>query len=151
MTEKKAGIKTIFPTATLLFGGIFTVTGLVKYGFWDTTEGPEPGFFPIIIGIALCITSVFAIVQSFSENATPANTHDWFPALAVLAVVAGTLVIGMYTSLAIFLVGWLRFYEKCTWKTTLIVLAVMAVIVIGAFGFWLEVPFPKGILFSRIF
>jgi hypothetical protein len=45
---------------------------------------------------------------------------------------------------------WLKWYEKCSWKTTLITFAVIMAIVLGAFVLWLGVPFPKGLLYNLI-
>ena len=68
MHENKIGVKNIFPIITFLMGGVFSIVGFTKYGFWNASEGPMPGFFPSLVGIALCFVSVLAFAQSFTEK-----------------------------------------------------------------------------------
>ena len=94
--------------------------------------------------------SFIAFLGSFKEEKTTYPIESWFPALGVIAIMLATLVIGMIPSLALFVILWLKWYEKYSWKTTLIGLAVIMAIVIGAFVMWLGVPFPKGIIYNWI-
>jgi len=66
--------------------------------------------------------------------------------LGAVGVIAMTYIIGLIPSVILYIVIWLRYYEKTPWISTLKVTGFMSVIIIGAFVFWLKVPFPMGLL-----
>lgn len=141
----------VIPVFTALTAVVFISFGYAKYGFWHPTRGPLPGFFPVIIGTILLVMSVLAFITALKEEGTSYPLENWYPAIGVVLIMLATLVIGMLPSLAIFVLLWLRWYEKYSWKTTLITFAIIMGIVVGAFVFWLGVPFPKGIIYDMIF
>jgi len=141
----------LIPVFTALVAVVFISFGYAKYGFWHATRGPLPGFFPVIIGTVLLVMSVLAFITSLQEEGTAYPLENWYPAFGTVLIMLSTLVIGMLPSLALFVVLWLKWYEKYPWKTTIIVFAIIMGIVVGAFVFWLGVPFPKGIIFDMIF
>lgn len=147
----KLKLKNILPLITALIGLLFSLMGFFKYGFWNNIIGTLPGFFPTIIGTLLFVISILAFVQSFKDEDNPSKKENWFPVLAVVLILASTFIFGLYISLAAFMIYWVRFYEKCSWKTTIITFSIMFVIVVGAFGMWLNIPFPKGIILNAIF
>jgi hypothetical protein len=140
----------IIPVVTAVIAAVFIYLGLTKYGFWHEMRGPLPGFFPTIIGFTLLGVSLLAFLGARKEEETRYPIENWYPALGVVAIMLSTLVIGMLPSLAVFVILWLRFFEKFSWKTTLIGFAVIMAIVIGAFVLWLGVPFPKGFIYDLI-
>ncbi len=152
MQLKKITSQMVIPVITAVIAALFIYFGITKYGFWhELRGGPLPGFFPpTLIGFALLALSFIAFLGSFKEVKTIYPIESWFPALGVIAIMLSTLVIGMIPSLALFVILWLKWYEKYNWKTTLIGLAVIMAIVIGAFVMWLGVPFPKGIIYNWI-
>lgn len=151
MANSKFGTKNILPLATLAIGLLFSSLGFFKYGFWDKNIGTLPGFFPTIIGVLLMVVSILAFSQSFGEENSYSKRDNWYPVLAICLIIAGNFIFGMYISLAAFLIYWVRFYEKCSWKTTIITFSIMFVIVFGAFGTWLNIQFPKGLILNVIF
>ena len=60
-------------------------------------------------------------------------------------IIAGSLIIGMIPTLVVFVILWLRLFQKAPWKDTLIVLAVCMAITLGVFWAWLGVQFPWGV------
>ncbi len=140
----------IIPIVGILISITFIYLGFAKYGFWDEFKGPRPGFFPVVISSFMLIASSLALVFSFKEEPIDWPLENWLLPLSVLAVLIATFIIGLLPSLAIFVLLWLRVFEKCTWKTTLTVFAIIAVIVVGAFVLWLGVPFPKGFIINMI-
>ncbi|MGB4405797.1 MAG: tripartite tricarboxylate transporter TctB family protein [Sphaerochaeta sp.] len=111
---------------------------------------PSSWFFPVIIGTVLLVMSVLACITSLKQEGTDYPLENWYPAFGTVLIMLSTLVIGMLPSLAIFVVLWLKWYEKYSWKTTLIVFVIIMGIVLGAFVLWLGVPFPKGIIYDMI-
>jgi len=150
MQKKKITSKMLIPAFTALVAVVFISSGYAKYGFWHPTRGPLPGFFPVIIGSLLLVMSVLGFISSLKEEGTEYPLENWYPAFGTVLVMLATVVIGMLPSLALFVVLWLRWYEKYSWKTTLIVFAIIMGIVVGAFVFWLGVPFPKGIIYDML-
>ena len=146
----KFGSKQIIPLLTALIAGVFIATGLTKFGFWKESIGPTPGFVPIIIATIMLAISVLVFIQSFKEEKPQYPTANWLVILAGFGIFGLTFLIGMLPTLAIYVLVWLKSYEKCSWKTTLTVFAVIMAIVLGVFVLWLGVPFPKGLLFTAI-
>ena len=140
----------VIPVVTAVIAALFIYLGITKYGFWHEVRGPLPGFFPTIIGFALLGLSVLAFLGGRKEEGTTYPIENWYPALGVIGIMLATLVIGMLPSLALFVILWLKVYEKYNWKTTLVGLAIIMAIVIGAFVMWLGVPFPKGLIYNLI-
>lgn len=94
--------------------------------------------------------SVLAFIQSFKEDGPIYPSANWMVVLSGFAIFALTFLIGMLPSLALYVILWLRVYEKASWASTLRVFAIIMTIVVGAFVFWLGVPFPKGMLFTAL-
>ena len=62
-----------------------------------------------------------------------------------------TKLIGLLPSLLIFVFIWVKVIEKSSWRSTLIVVALMAVIGYGLFQGILNVPFPNGLIYDTLF
>ena len=140
----------IIPVCTSAIAIIWIVLGLKRYGFWEEFKGPKTGFFPTIIAIVMLAFSIFALVTSGKAKKPEFDKDNWMAALGMLAMVLMSYIVGMELSILAFMILWLKVYEKCTWKTTIISTAVVMAIVIGAFRFWLGIQFPMG-LFDLIF
>lgn len=146
----KFGSKQIIPLAAAALAVVWIVVGLTEYGFWGGAKGPTPGFVPIIVAAVMLGVSLLAFVQSFKEDKPVYPRANWLVILAGFAIFAGIFIIGMIPSVAIYVLVWLKLYEKCSWKNTLIVFAIIMAIVLGVFVFWLQVPFPTGALLEPI-
>ena len=156
MSEEKTkslrlGVNQIIPIAAAGMAVVFILLGLTNYGFWDSFKGPLPGFFPVIISAAMLIASVVAFIFSFKEENPVWPRENWMAVLSGALIIAATFLIGLIPSVAVYVIVWLRWYEKCSWKTTLLTFAVIMSIVVGCFVIWLGVPFPKGLIFDAIF
>lgn len=148
---KYFGPKQILPIATFVLGLIFLVLGLSKYGFWETRQGPLPGFFPSLMAIIMLVASVLAFIFSFKEENAHWPTANWHAILSVILIFAATFIIGLLPSVFVYMLIWLRKYEGVSWKTTIISTGVTMLIVYAAFVLWLGVPFPKGIILQTVF
>lgn len=142
----KIGTKQIIPSITALMGIVFLVVGVTQLGFWDSTEGPMPGFFPTIVAIVMVLTSILAFIQSLKEKDKPEyKKNEILVILAGICIFAVTFVIGLLPTCIVFVITWLKFFEKESWKNIIIVTLVVAAIAIGVFGMWLGIQFPMGI------
>ncbi len=148
---KKFGVNQLIPIAAAIMAVAFIWLGLNKYGFWHSTKGPMPGFFPVIISFAMLLASALAFVFSFKETAPIWPRDNWMAVLSGALIIGATFLIGLIASVGLYVILWLKWYEKCTWKTTLITFAVIMTIVIGCFVVWLGVPFPMGLIYDSFF
>jgi hypothetical protein len=156
MTEEKTGstrfgVNQFIPIVTAAMAVVFIWLGLQKYGFWDAFTGPLPGFFPVIISAAMLIASVLAFVFSFKDANPVWPRENWMAVLGGASIIVATYLIGLIPSAAVYVIVWLRWFEKCSWKTTLVTFVVIMAIVVGCFVLWLGVPFPKGLIYDAIF
>ena len=149
-TGRRFGLNQAIPLTTAAMAGVFIWLGITQYGFWSETKGPMSGFFPVVIASALLLVSIASFFQSFGEQKAVLPAINWLPALSVVLIIGASLLIGMVPSLALYVVLWLRYFEKYNWKTTLITTGFMMAIVIGCFVLWLGVPFPRGLLYEAI-
>ena len=148
----KIPTKVIVPVVTCAIGILFASIAFGQYGFWDSVAmKPTKGFFPGIISIGLIALSVLAFINGLKSPTAEFRLINWYVPLAVLLIIAATYVIGMIPSLLIFVLLWLKVYEKQSWSTTIIALLIVSFIVIGCFRIWLDIQFPIGLIGELIF
>ena len=137
---------------TCAIGILFASIAFGQYGFWNSVAmKPTKGFFPGIISIGLIALSVLAFINGLKSPTAEFRLINWYVPLAVLLIIAATYVIGMIPSLLIFVLLWLKVYEKQSWSTTIIALLIVSFIVIGCFRIWLDIQFPIGFIGELIF
>jgi hypothetical protein len=140
--------------ALLLLLAVAYSAGALRYVYRAPT-GPGPGFLPFWLGIVMAGLGLVLLVRA-SRVGEPAGAA-WLPrgrglgrlvtvVAAVVAFVALLPVVGMILGVACFLVGILRFLEGYSWRATLGVTAGAAVLTYAVFTYWLQVPFPVGVL-----
>lgn len=143
---KKFGTKQIIPLAMAAIGVIFAGIGFIQLGFWNSVDGPMPGFFPSIMAIVMVFASILSFVQSLKEEGKPEYKKEELLVIGAGAgIFAATFVIGLLPTIFIFVILWLKLFEKESWKNIIIVLLVVAAIAIGVFYLWLGVQFPMGL------
>ena len=148
----KIPTKVIVPVVTCAIGILFASIAFGQYGFWDSVAmKPTKGFFPGIISIGLIALSVLAFINGLKSPTAEFRLINWYVPLAVLLIIAATYVIGMIPSLLIFVLLWLKVYEKQSWTTTIIALLIVSFIVIGCFRIWLDIQIPIGFIGELIF
>ena len=148
----KIPTKVIVPVVTCAIGILFASIAFGQYGFWDSVAmKPTKGFFPGIISIGLIALSVLAFINGLKSPTAEFRRINWYVPLAVLLIIAATYVIGMIPSLLIFVLLWLKVYEKQSWTITIIALLIVSFIVIGCFRIWLDIQFPIGFIGELIF
>ena len=144
---KKIGTKQIVPLVLAAVAVVFAVIGFTQLGFWKDVDGPQPGFFPAIMAIVMFLASIASFFQSLKEEKAAKYERDEMMVIAGGAgIIAGSFVIGLLPSCYLFVILWLKVFEKTGWKETLIVLAVCMAISIGVVRVWLGVHFPMGLL-----
>lgn len=145
--KKNSRTQLLIPLCTGLLALVFIGVGLMSYGFWD--KQPTPGFFPILIAVALLASSIACIFQILRVK-DPKEIKYSFPELMVIlgggAVIVGTFLIGLVPSCLLYIFCWLKFVEHASWKAIITIEIIVAAIVLGVFTAWLQVRFPMGLL-----
>jgi putative tricarboxylic transport membrane protein len=137
----------------LLFGVWFAAVALRNYKYWTAT-GPGSGFFPFWLGLAMAVLAALLLVRAARETEPGA---DWLPrgrgAVRFLGVLAGVVAflvllpwLGMAVTTLLFLVGILRLLERHSWPAAVTIALGTAVVNWAVFAWWLQVPFPTGVL-----
>ncbi|GHV47107.1 hypothetical protein FACS1894204_10070 [Synergistales bacterium] len=147
------GSQQIIPIATLAIAVIWLVLGYSQFGFWNEKTGSTSAFFPIAVAWVLLVFSFLTFLESLSlqRREQPKYLKESFLLLLCgYGVWFGTFLIGFLPCLLLFLVLWLRFFEKTSWKNILILASILSAIVVGVFVMWLQVPFPDGIIVDTI-
>jgi len=148
MKSLKINSRTIIPAVTFLLGLLWVFWGLKNYGWWE--EGPGSGFFPAIIGILLSGISIIAFMEG-RKMAPPAYIPASFhPFMAAIGTILAAMVIGFFPALFLFILGWMRLYEKFPWIKAILTSVITIATVFGVFVLWLRVPFPAGLILDLI-
>ncbi len=138
--------------ALLLFAAVGLREALrLSIGWGDI--GPRGGFFPFWLGVILAGSSLYTLVQSLRQPATPKpfiQQEGRRPVLTVfLPMVAAVLLIelaGFYVTACLYLLGYMRWTGRHAWATTLAISLLFPVVIFFIFERWFLVPLPKGLL-----
>lgn len=124
---------------------------------WIEDEGPGGGAFPFWLSAAMLISSVWIIVNWVRRTSPPSQSDEPFMdsyavkmfCLAgggVLAMIALVHVVGMYGAVPLFLLYYLRFLGRHSWRTTLAISLTTPVVAFFFFDIALRIILPKGYL-----
>ena len=87
-----------------------------------------------------------SLIQSFKDTkAAEYNGPELLVVAGGIGIFVSTFIIGLVPTIFLYIILWLKLYEKAPWKPTLVVLGVAAAITIGVFGMWLGIQFPMGV------
>jgi uncharacterized ion transporter superfamily protein YfcC len=148
MKKLRINTRAVIPGATFFLGLLWVFYGLSNYGWWD--EGPGSGFFPSIIGIMLAGISVIAFLEGVKLEPPEYFKASYYPFAAAALTVGAAMIIGFFPAMFLFLQGWMKLYEKFSWKKSLPISIITTGILYGVFAMWLMVPFPAGLIFDAI-
>lgn len=141
----------LIPVVGLIVGVVFLSVGLKNYGFWNsTTNTPTAGFFPVIVAVLLCIFSVLAFLQSLKAKSVEYHLRNWYVPFGFALFIVALMIIGTVPAVILFEILWVKWYEKMSWKTTIICVIFCLIIVIPVFTMWLGVSFPAGMIVELI-
>jgi putative tricarboxylic transport membrane protein len=137
----------------LALGAGYAATAARSYTYWGA-HGPGSGFFPFWLGVAMTVLAVLFLIRALRQSDPgPAWLPRGHGLVRLIAVVVGSAlfaallpVLGMTLATALFLLGILRFLEHHTWMMALGVALVTALGNWAIFAWWLQVPFPTGVL-----
>lgn len=129
-----------------------TVIDAIRLGRGWAPDGPEAGFYPFYVGIAMGAAAIAIIVQQFrgeGGDRTPFVSPSRFGdvlrmLLPSIAYVAVMYVLGLYVASALFLVGFMMWQGKYKATKAVPVAVGVPAVAFVLFEIWFNVPLPKG-------
>lgn len=123
---------------------------------WDPDKGPGGGAFPFWLSAGMLVCALLIAYRTLrgltpeSRSTEPFMDRESFRMILIVvasltAMVAGIHVIGIYGSVPLFLIFYLRYMGKHSWVTTLIVSFATPVVTFLFFEKLLLILLPKGI------
>jgi putative tricarboxylic transport membrane protein len=114
-------------------------------------SAPGPGLWPAAVSVIIVVTAGLLIVRDIPEDYEPWSRHSLVAAagFGILAIFIQLFqVIGFLPASVLMLFVWLKILAKESWRLSLVLAVVGALILYLVFGNLFEVPFPEGVLFS---
>jgi putative tricarboxylic transport membrane protein len=142
-------------TALLLAaGGILVLWDSLRIGVGWSTDGPQSGFFPFWLAVALLACCAGIGIQAIRRG----DRKPFVPREAVgrvlkvlapaIAFVALTQFVGLYVAAALYLGSYMRWIGRHSWLATIGLSIAFPVVTFVVFEIWFLVPMPKGPLES---
>jgi putative tricarboxylic transport membrane protein len=117
---------------------------------------PGPGLFPFLIGSILGVLSLLIFMRSSKGISKEEEGALWphpqrslkmtYILVALIVYAVGMSYLGFFLSTLLFLGFLLKGIEPQRWSVVLSVSIIGTIIFYGIFKYWLDIPFPEGIL-----
>ena len=122
---------------------------------WIPNEGPGGGAFPFWLSAGMLGCCIWIIVRWFRRSSPPSQSTDLYMdrhSLVLFIIGAGSLTamigaihfIGMYGAIPLFLLFYLRFVGRHTWRLTALLAVATPVVAFFFFEIALRITLPKG-------
>jgi putative tricarboxylic transport membrane protein len=138
-------------TALLLAaGGILVLWDSLRIGVGWSTDGPQSGFFPFWLAVALLACCASVVVQAIGlGDRKPFVTLEAAPRVLKVLVPAVLFValiqfIGLYVATALYMGIYMRWIGRHSWLTVAGLSIAVPVVTFLVFDVWFLVPMPKG-------
>ncbi len=123
---------------------------------WIPGEGPGGGAFPFWLAAGMLLSCVVIIINWFRRASPPSRSNETYmdgQAFKLFLLVAGSLavmiglihVVGVYVSVPLYLIFYMRFIGRHPWSTTGAVAVTTAVVTFFFFEIALNITLPKGV------
>ncbi|GLT13750.1 tripartite tricarboxylate transporter TctB family protein [Vibrio algivorus] len=153
----------LFSVATLVFSVAFTVYGLVTLDLYDISNRPGPGYFPLIIGVMLIITTSINVIKDFRiiqklksdrelNEIVRKGRDSHYAKDAMVAVVCLSLfiftfnILGAFLSMILFCLVFLSYFNPRKIVQNIVYSVVFPTSVYLLFDVWLQAGLPDGLL-----
>jgi hypothetical protein len=151
VSERTAGAA----VAVILFLiGLIMIWDNYKLGAGWAPDGPQAGYFPLRIGVIICVASLYVLIRTLTRPpgdkppavfVTTDRLRYVFAVLAPAAVfVAAINFLGIYVSATLFIGGFMRVMDKFGWVKTLSISIGTSAMLFWLFEMQFLVPLPKG-------
>lgn len=124
---------------------------------WVPDEGPGGGAFPFWLAAGMLLSSLWVMYNWYRRTSPPSQSDEpYMDAYAlrsfvlagggVTAMIALVHVVGMYGSVPLFLIYYIRFLGRHSWVTAISIALGATVVVFFFFDVALRIVLPKGYL-----
>jgi hypothetical protein len=136
----------------LAVGAVVAIDSL-RIGAGWADDGPQAGYFPFYIGLALGATGLVGLLDALRQRAAAGAqafaTREQLARVAQVFVptclyVAAIYVAGIYVASALFIGWFMRRHGRFAWSRTLPVALGVPLMLFMLFERWFLVPLPKG-------
>jgi hypothetical protein len=115
---------------------------------------PGPGFFLLISGAGVCLTSMMiftkAILSKKKETLTIFGGIIWFKPVLILVIIFSYIYffkkLGFILDTFILMILLFKCIEPQSWRVAILYSTLTVLITWLIFGYWFEIQFPAGIL-----
>jgi putative tricarboxylic transport membrane protein len=113
-------------------------------------DGPQAGYFPLRMGVAILIASIVVIVQALRKNDRSAFVeHTQLKLVAtvllpLIVYIASVQFIGIYVASALFIGIFMALVGKFSWWRSAITGTAISLVLFWVFEIAFKVPLPKG-------
>lgn len=122
---------------------------------WVPEEGPGGGWFPFWLGAGMAVCAAVIFVRGWLGRTPEGRSEQTFmdrPAFKLFIVAAGSIiamvalihVIGVYFSVPLFLIFYIRFFGRHGWGVTLSLAIATPIAAFLLFEIGLKILLPKG-------
>jgi len=145
-------------TMEIVVALLFFVAGAVVS--WDSwrlgaawgMDGPEAGYFPLRIGLLICLSATVVLVQSLRRHRAARETfvergqlRDVLSILIpAIVYVLGIQLAGIYLASAVYIALFMALLGGYGWPRSAMVGIGVALFAFVLFEFWFRIPLPKG-------
>lgn len=136
--------------------GILVVYDSVRLNIGWGMNGPDPGFFPFILGMIVVIGCIYTIAQAIARKGIAKSDKPFIPKGALKPIlnviipaslmVLLTEYIGLYISAGLYMAVYMRWIGRNRWTTVLILSISIPLITYFVFDKVFLIPMPKGSL-----
>ncbi len=141
--------------ATILvsLGLMWSATDGLAIG-WVKEKGPGSGFWPFWLSFGMLLASIVTLYRWFT-GATPESRNEepymsrtaitvvGTSVAALLGLLIGIHVVGMYIALFFFLLFYLKFVGRHAWAITFALITGIPLFIFALFEWGLQIPLPK--------
>jgi hypothetical protein len=132
--------------------GAVMIVDNYRIGAGWASDGPQSGYFPLRIGVILCLASLVVLFKSmFGKQRERGIFVSWQRLKPVLLVLLPTTVyvlaikfLGIYIASALFIAAFMRVMDKSRWWKILLVSIGVNALLFWMFEIQFMVPLPKG-------
>jgi putative tricarboxylic transport membrane protein len=129
---------------------LLAIVSNYKLGAGWAEDGPQAGYFPMRMGIAILLASIVVVVQALRKNdRTAFLEHAQAKLVAVVLLplvvyISAVQFIGIYVASALFIGIFMCLVGKFSWYRSALTGVIISLVLFWIFEIMFTVPLPKG-------
>jgi putative tricarboxylic transport membrane protein len=130
--------------------GLLAIASNYALGAGWAEDGPQAGYFPLRMGVAILLASMVVIIQALRKNDRSAFVeHAQLKLVATVLLplvvyIAAVRFIGIYVTSALFIGIFMTLVGKFSWWRAAVTGIGFSLVLFGVFEIMFKVPLPKG-------